>query len=259
MLTFASSTIVTIEVPYEYNGESLTLTNFQYELLDASGTVLIAKTADPDFNAGNTLSTIVIPANKNTASGKRDVRQLNCYLSTSEGEHIVSQVYILKQNDLLLTVLTDSFMTYAESVLIRMKIAEEQHYYDALTDELKCIALESAFAKISRLKFKVGSTTISDITTLTTEAYAALDAKFLVALKKAQIIEANSIVEQSPIRDKIRQGIISETIGESSMFFRNSSDNGGKHSILSDDGYDVLGPYLYRDVKSSQIWTIGRA
>jgi hypothetical protein len=259
MLEFASGTLITIEVPYEYNGESLTLTNFEYELLDATGTVIIDKQVDPDFDANNSFSTLSLPAADNTTTLKRDVRQLNCYLTNAAGTYIVSQVYMLKGNALTLTPPTDSFMTFPQSILIRAKIAEEQIYYDALTDELKVIALENSFTRISRLKFQIGDTVITDITSYTLSDFNALDAKFLEAIRKAQIIEANVIVEQSPIRDKIRQGIISETIGESSMFFKTSGPVGSRLNGLSDDAQEILSRYLYRDVSNAQIWKLNRA
>lgn len=258
MLEFASNTTVNIAVPHKYNGVALTLTNMQYEVLDANSTVLVAKVNVPGFNAANTSTTVAIAAAVNTTTAKRDVRLLNCYLMTASGEYIVPQVYMLKGNQLVLTPLVDSFMTYADSVLTRARMAEDQEYFDSLTDELKAVALEEAFNRIAKLKFRIGLTIITDIKALTLSAYQALDADFLLALKKAQIAEANLIVENSPIRDKIRSGIISETIGESSMFFSRSMPSGKFHG-LADDSYEYIKPYIYRDITSSSTWKIGRA
>ena len=258
MLEFASNTTITISIPHTYQGTDLTLTAMQYEVLDADSTVLVAKTSVPGFSTAMTSTDVVIASAANTTTAKRDVRLLNCYLVTADGEYVVPQVYMLKGNQLILTPLVDSFMTYADSVLTRARMAEEQEYFDSLSDDLKAVALEEAFNRIAKLKFKVGTTVITDIKTLTLAAYQALDADFLLALKKAQIAEANMIVENSPIRDKIRAGIISETIGESSMFFSRSMPSGKFHG-LADDSYDYIKPYVYRDVTSSQVWKIGRA
>lgn len=258
MLEFASNTDITIEVPYEYNGTALTLTDFQYELLDADGEEVIARLSDPDFSPSGTASTLSIPAASNTTAAKRDARLLNCYLINADGEYIVSQAYILKGNPLSFTVLTDSFMTFPQSLLVRATMAEPQEYFDALGDELKAIALEEAFNRISKLKFKIGTTTILDIKAMTLGDFNALSADFLSDLRKAQITEANSIVEDSPIRDKIRAGIISETIGESSMFFRQAGLR-TNHSGLSDDAEAYLKNWIYLDTASSQTWRLYRA
>lgn len=258
MLEFASNTTVEITVPHQYNDADLILTNLEYEVLDADSTVLVTRTAVPGFDAALTETNLSIAAAVNATTAKRDVRLLNCYLTTASGEYIVSQVYMLKGNQLNLTPLTDSFMTFADSVLTRARMAEDQEFYDMITDDLKAVALEESFTRISKLKFRVGTTIIPDIRLITLDAFRALDADFLLALKKAQIAEANNIVEQSPIRDKIRSGVISETIGESSMFFARSMPSGKFHG-LSDDAYEYVKPYIYRDIASSQTWKIGRA
>lgn len=257
MLEFASNTEIEIEVPYEYNGVALTLTGFEYEVLDATGATVLARQADPDFSSSNTASILTIPDTANTTTAKRDVRLLNCYLINATGEYVVPQVYMLKGNQLVLTPLTDSFMTFAQAVLARAYMAEPQEYYDSLTDELKAVALEEAFERISELKFKVGTTTILDIKSMALVDFNALSADFHMALRKAQIAEANAIVENSPIRDKIRSGIISETIGESSMFFKQSGGSVTR-SGLSDDTETYLKNWLYNDSTSSNTWRVNR-
>jgi hypothetical protein len=258
MLEFASNTDVTIEVPYEYNGTALVLTGFEYEVLDASGTAIVARQADPSFSGSATSSILTIPASANTTTAKRDARLLNCYLINASGEYVVSQAYVLKGNVLKLTPLTDSFMTFPQSVLVRVQMAEDQEYFDALTDELKAVALEESFNRISKIKFKVGTTTILDIKAMQLVDFNALDPAFLLDLRKAQIAEANNIVENSPIRDKIRSGIISETIGESSMFFQRSGFPVNK-SGLSDDAELYLKKWVYNGAASSQSWRLYRA
>jgi hypothetical protein len=81
--------------------------------------------------------------------------------------------------------------------------------------------------------------------------FNALSADFLLDLRKAQIAEANNIVENSPIRDKIRAGIISETIGESSMFFRQAYPV--NKSGLSDEAEVYLKKWVYNDAASSKL------
>ena len=257
MLEFASNTEITIEVPYEYNSTLLTLTGFEYEVLDANSNVVLDRQADTNFDAANQASTLTIPASANSTTAKRDVRLLNAYLITASGTFVVPQVYLLKGNQLELTPLTDSFMTYTQAVLTRAAMAEPQDYFDAINPELQAVALEEAFERLAKVKFKVGTTIISDIKSLSVATFEALDPNFLTDLRKAQIAEANIIVENSPIRDKIRAGIISETIGESSMFFRQSGTP-ITSSGLSDDAENYLKKWLYSEKTNSQIWRINR-
>lgn len=257
MLEFASNTEIEIAVDYEYNGSPLTLTGFEYEVLDADSGTVLARQADPNFNTTNTSSILTIPATANTTTAKRDVRLLNAYLITDNGTYVVPQVYLLKGNQLELTTLTDSFMTYPQAVLTRAGMSGTFDYYDALTEELKAVALEVAFDKIANLQFVVDTIVYSDIKTLTVPAFTALNANFLKAIRQAQIAEANSVVENSPIRDKIRAGIISETIGESSMFFKQSGIL-ATATGLCDDAEEILKKWIYKDIASSMTWTLSR-
>lgn len=258
MLEFASNTDIEIEVPYEYNGTSLTLTGFEYEVLDAAGATVLARQADPNFSASASSSLLNIPDTANTTTAKRDVRLLNCYLIAASGTYVVAQVYMLKGNQLILTPLNDSFQTFTQSVLTRASMAEPQDYFDSLTDELKAISLEESFIRLAKLKFKVGDLVINDIKSMAINDFNALDPAFLAAIRKAQIAEANSIVENSPIMDKIRSGIISETIGESSMFFKQSGPPMTKTG-LSHDAEDYINPWVYKGDTSSNVWRIARA
>lgn len=55
---------------------------------------------------------------------------------------------------------------------------------------------------------------------MTTALYSRYPTVFTTALCKAQVCEANVILTGDPIGDKIRSGLFSEKVGESSMMFR---------------------------------------
>lgn len=260
MDSFAANTQVTVEIPYVDNGNPLTLTDFTYEVTAADGSILIPSQSDPNFNPTDTASTLIIPAVTNVTTEKLDVRVVNYVMVTATGSYSGTYIYQLKGDTLKLTVMVDSFQTYPEAIINRTKISENLTYYDALTDELKVVALENAYYKLSKLKFQVSGQLITDITTLDESQFNALDPKFKTAIKKAQIVETNNIVENSPISEKIRSGIISETIGESSMFFNSKfTDIVTIYKGISDDAYPYLEDYIYRDTTSAQIWRIRRA
>lgn len=267
----ASGCDITLTVDYIYNDSELTLTNFQYSVYNAAGTLLTGPTTDPDFDADNTSSTITIDGTHNTITTKKDIRHVVCSLVTVAGTYRKDVFYEVEGNVLLLTPLEDSFVTYPESVLIRSRISEPLTYYDALTDELKAVVLANAYDRINNLSFSydaIQASTPSPLTydaqtlsDLSTGAFNALNARFLEAVKKAQIVEANSLVEYSPVSEKIRAGIISETIGESSMFFSQKNlDRGSDNKLgISDEAYAYLGKWLFKGTSNSQIWKVRRA
>lgn len=255
----ASGSDITLTIPYTYNQTQLTLTGFSYTVYDASGTVLTGPTADPSFNPANTQSVITIDGVHNVTTAKKDIRRVVCAMTTTAGTFNQTVFYEIEGDVLSLTPLTDSFMTYPDAIMVRGRMAEPMSYYDSLEDEDKVVALEAAYNSLNGLAFTVDGVTINDITSLTVTAFNALNPKFLEALKKAQIAEADVIVENNPIKDKIRMGIVSETIGESSMYFGTGNGAVSNPAGISDQGYKYLSKWLYASQTNAQIWTIRRS
>jgi hypothetical protein len=61
---------------------------------------------------------------------------------------------MLKGNVLSFTPLTDSFMTYPQSVLVRVQWLKTKVISTHSTDELKAVALEESFNRISKLSLR---------------------------------------------------------------------------------------------------------
>jgi hypothetical protein len=66
--------------------------------------------------------------------------------------------------------------------------------------------------------------------------------RFQNALKRAQMLEANSILGGNQIADKRRDGIISETIGESKIFLNNRPP---LRTPVTREALEALYGYLY--------------
>lgn len=263
MEEFAAGTDVTLTIDHSYNGTALTLTDLQFRVVDAQGVVLLDYATPAGFNPANSSTNIAIDGSYNGSTEKVDIRQINVNFVTAAGTYKTTVFYKLLGDLTALTVMEDSFMTFPEAVLTRARMSDRLEWYDALTDDVKAIALENAFNTIKKLAFKPLTTTTDDplyISTYTEANFRALSAEFQTALKRAQILQANALVEASPIRDKIREGIISETIGESSMFFKQTNvGNMPKFPGLSDDAYNAISSYLYTSSMSAQIWKVRRA
>jgi hypothetical protein len=268
MEEFAAGTDVFITFAHSNNGSELNVTDLQYQVLDSAGEVLIDYATAPSFDPAATSTIITILKQFNATQDKIDVRQVNVALVTSAGTYKQTVYYKLIGDVTKLTPMVDSYMTFPESVIVRAKMSDQLEYFDALPDNLKAVALENSFANLKKLRFNpaiTGSTSRCSTTGLDISAYSYDQFKTLPiglqnALKKAQIAEANVLVENSPIRDKIRAGIISETIGESSMFFKQGGSVGGtKYPGLSDDAYAHLSEFVFKSATNAQIWHLRRA
>jgi hypothetical protein len=294
---FATGTDATLVIPHVYNDSNLTVTNLQFQVLNAQGVELVPVTDAPAFASDTTSTTLVINQAFNTTDIKVDIRQVNLFFITDAGTYKQTVYYKILSDQTKLTPMVDSFMTFAESILIRTQISQAMYYFDPMDDAMKVVALSNAFALIMKNKFKDPKyNTIDpdfyvtdyynqdfgpgvygagfggrawtapkplDISAYTVDQFNALPANMVLSLKKAQVVLANSLVENSPVREKIRQGIISETIGESSMFFKQSGNSfagvGGKFPGISDDAYEYLKDYLFKNATSSQSFRIGRS
>ena len=290
MLEFASSTDVTLTIPHVGNGGSIDVTGLKYEVRNADGDLLVALTTAIGFNPASTSTNIIIPKTINTITTKMDIRQVDVYLETGGGTFKQSIFYKILGDLIKLTPMVDSFMTFPQAILLRMKTSENLMYYDALPDELKCVALENAYKALVKVKYvdprylnksyddygyynqnQITDYDIGgysgirfqikgiDISGYNQSQFNALPQDMRDAITKAQLIEANYLVENSPIREKIRLGVISETIGESSMFFKQNGPTGSKFPGVSDEAYIYLKEYLWKNATSSQSMRIGRA
>lgn len=134
-----------------------------------------------------------------------------------------------------LTTLVNSFQTYAEAAQLSREMSGLAAW-TASSDIDRSKALIDAFERLIRVGYRVPrpdsdlqsrfdanyATEISprhwDIVTL--PEFEALPARFLRALRKAQIAEAEVILGGDLISGRRRAGLMSETVGESSMMFR---------------------------------------
>lgn len=266
MEEFAAGTDVFLTFPHTHNGNSLTVTDLQYQVLDSHGTILIDYATAPSFDPAATSTIITVLKQFNASTDKIDVRQINVSFVTATGTYKETVYYKLIGDVTKLTVMKDSFMTYPESVVVRAKMSDKLEYFDLLPDGMKATALENAFETLKKLKFnpaKCGGSSRAerglDISSYSADQFKTLPMELQTALKKAQIVEANVLVEASPIREKIRAGIISETIGESSMFFKQGATGNSKYPGLSDEAYVYLSAFVFKSATNAQIWHLRRA
>jgi hypothetical protein len=234
MNIYPINSAVAITVPFvDYNGSPVVPAMLSYTLYDQLGAVLTGPTSVA-FTSGDTSTTIIIPGNLNTAAGPR-VMELT--IDTASAIYISEQVYALAPApSQRLVFLQNSFQTHAQALFLARDMLNLDAW-SAATPTLQQTAMIASFERLKLMNYVIPYPEIVDVQSIyapeyyaeisprmwplmTAALYSRYPAVFTLALCKGQICEANAILTGDPIGDKIRSGLFSEKIGESSMMFR---------------------------------------
>lgn len=230
-----------------------------FDLLDASGNVILAVSAAWSLfdQAGTILNsgiipvttgatTIIIPltAIDNTVASGSAGREIQVVLTQINGSTVEINDYFVLIQTRQLELMTNSFCTYPEALAIRTTFGPGLDGWDVNIDSFtRSSAMVDAHERLLRMTYKVPFVDIQShiasdyalwgtgvdlpwdyarlirLRSISLPAFQALPAPFQFALKRAQIVEANQILGGDLIANKRREGLISETIGQSSSFF----------------------------------------
>lgn len=241
---YKSGTTVSIAVPLPQVGNSpVTPTAVTATVHDEVGVVLA--TISPDLpQAGAGVLVFDIPADKNllNPNARKGARQVEVTFTADEGTFIETAHYLIEAKNQL-AILGNTFMTYPEALMVRSDLPM-LNGWDAATDSQRIGAMVVAHQSMCNLRYRyrVGATgsqrrltgfpgtssdnsgriwaSVSDIRETLDWEWAEMPEDFKTALKRAQLVQADVQLAGDPIGDKRRQGIVSETIGEASMFLK---------------------------------------
>lgn len=229
---------VTVTVPTLNTGA--TLTAISYSLFDNTGAALVTDQTVPTGDVSNGTLPITIASGHNTlaTSPAKEVREVKVTFTDDNADTYSAEVrYIVRAGDKLIK-LANSFGSLNELLLAKSDMAFLTDL-DALTTETFQANAIEAWRRLSRLNFRYkiidssadqlsylqqhrdGYVYIKDITQLTTDEYNSLPDDMKTALMRAQLVETAEIVAGDPFTEKRDAGIVSETVGESKMFFNN--------------------------------------
>jgi len=189
---------------------------------------------DPDEGSKE----IIIPAALNVLGvGQLSAgRILRVGLVTDKGVIRRSFSYVI-EGEFRLQVMTNSFQTLESAEILARDMTNISGWSGA-SEEQRYVALVEAFNRLTRIPMKFKTAEAENLRdrseifaeetiimrsawpTVTEDEFMAWPAYFRKALRMAQLTEANELLEGDPIAKKHRAGILSETIGESSMMLR---------------------------------------
>lgn len=254
---------VTLTVPFvDPVGTRVTPFSAVARLLDGEGAQIVDLGALV-FPAEATQTEVVIPGIHNTlAAGEhRAVRILSVTLALAGG-NVERRFSYAVETETRLAVMQNSFMTYESAQVLASDFVNPIGWL--ISDEnTRKTALVQAYQRLTQIPMKfhpldvlgepirsVESVILRDEwVELSYDDFAAWPAHFKLALRRAQFIEANQLLAGDPLGEKRRAGILSETIGESSMrLSANMVDYGVSTETLA-----ALAGYIYFSMR------IGRA
>lgn len=206
---------------------------YYWRLVDQEESLLIPNSAS-FLIVGQSEVTITVPAENNTLpdGAVRALRVVEAYFTSPTGTVKVSFEYVIEAEHTLV-VNVNTFQTYGEAVLGAYELFGLNGWANASKQD-RAAALVAARRHIGQLRFRYlfdafqdrieNSFGVSDITMIDAKSWASLPVDFVQAIKRAQIIEADFLLNggENPVDVKRRMGIVSETIGESSMFMRSA-------------------------------------
>jgi hypothetical protein len=261
--SYQPNTDIIVSVDYPIDGTAPVVpTRVEYEVLDQDGAVLIARRdAVSGELADNVLSVEVGNAHNDLAGALRVMRSVRAYFTKASGAILPATVrYVVEAADRLI-VMTNSFQTLDQAALTRMEMPALDGW-DMAAEGEQIGAMVTAFDAICRMTFKYRVSQeamewdsvavdefglyryVTDMRLRDMDDWNSFPADFRKAMQRAQLYEANTKLAGDPIGDKRALGIVSESVGESKMFFSNKAPL--RHPVGM-DALNVLAPYIHRN------------
>ncbi|WP_276122559.1 hypothetical protein [Pararhizobium qamdonense] len=262
---------VTIDVLFTDNsGNPLVVTGVTAELYDGDDEQIEDFGSIP-FDLADGKVTVTVPADLNVLGvGELSAaRTLRVYLGNGTIVFPRFHSYIIEAESRL-ELLNNTFLTLpAAEVLARDN--PRLTAWSAATDEKKTAALINAYGRLSRVQLRYASHKVEhkvvstsnpvrhdrdrdrcdvvikpgDWADITKADFLAMPIDLRKALRAAQIVEANEVLTDNPYETRHRAGVISETVGESSIMLR-----GGKLELgVSYEALRALTGFVYYSVR----------
>ena len=257
--------LVEIVIPFtDVNGQAVTPTDITATLYDGEDNLIMSFGAVV-FDPAEVETKLVIYSSLNTLQGDelQEVRRLEVKITHAGGSFTRSHSYAIEAEQSL-RIMQNSFMTY-ETALMQSQSFVNMTAFASDTEVRQRAALVEAFRRITKLSMVYSildpENVVQDTYRLGVSTWHYINADafqtqfpshFKRALRAAQLAEADELLQGNVVAKKHAQGIVSETIGESSVTLRAGFSGVGSTGIGA-AALAHLSGYIDRTVK------IGRA
>lgn len=197
-----------------------------YVVVDETGAELVSETPIPsgDISGNPPVASVTVPAAINVipAGARRAFREIRTSFVDAQGNpHAVRQNYIVEALGFLEQGV-NSFAPFGALIMQALDLPRLDAFHGA-DERDRMIALAAAHSNIGRLRMPlvefIGRESYSSMDLIPSD-FATLDAALLRSLRRAQVIEANAVLGGNPIEDRRNMGLMSNSVGEVTQFFR---------------------------------------
>lgn len=220
MQTFVASRDVTIELEFIDGYDLVTPLSATYRIYNEDDNEL---KPDTELSVSGSNHSLVIAAAENVLpiSEPSGYRRIEVSWLTPESKTIVSNFDYVIVEKMTLTAGVNSFAGSGRLMIASTELGNTQAIDEASFDEIQ-IAMAQAWRNISHVSVNitVNNVTYTSTSELDPASLAEMDSKDRRLLIEAQIIEADFLLGGNPVEQRRRMGLMSESIGEVSQFFR---------------------------------------
>lgn len=246
MQTYLAGYDIPLQVPLaDASGVAIVApTSVSFDVVDENGVEIIALTSLTP--TATSTQDVVIPAVSNGLGldDSNGLRKVRLFVVSAGVTYLVEWSYIIESASPLVSG-GNSFQSLEMAELTALNLADIDAWHSS-SRTLRISAMRNAFHAIGQLYLQVGDVKYPQITTIGVNDFNLLDWRFLQQIRLAQLVEANEFLAGDTVHKKRMTGLLSETIGESSMFFRP-----GKMLItpVTRRSMQLLGAYLVWEMR----------
>ena len=215
------------------DGNTILGNSVTYKVTDERGAVIVPITLLATFTANDISITLVITALQNTlpvttdVTSLRGLRFIEIYISNDTGIVKKEFSYIIESDNLLVAGI-NSFQSYQLAIFNAGSI-DKVNAFNAAHKSDKIIALIRSRQLIGRLSFKYGFDNFQylsrnfhsrEILLATQAQFEAYPVQFKEALARAQVIQANDLLDDNEVTQLRKDGLTSIQVGEAKQSFR---------------------------------------
>lgn len=196
-------------------------TSAAFTLTDDTGAVLDSGDITNITSSTHVLSIDAAHNNISTPQGFRQITVV--YVDDQGNTRDIEKAYILESVNSLQPGV-NSFKSAGQMIVAATNLAGVKSITSGELSDVR-LALRQAYKNISRLNVRIrkkDNVLVSSTAELTATDLAELSPARLQRLVDAQLLEANFLIGGNPMEQRRRDGVMSESIGEVSQFFRTS-------------------------------------